>query len=148
MRQKSALLADLGNTPPVAEWSTPADDFEHGPPASDASIVDTEARLGTRLPEALASMYRANDGVYDQAGQWCVIWPLAQMIEAAGWLTNADGYPDLWIAFGDDGTGNPFCYQRVEGSITCLHMIEQVHQELAPSLADFWALLSSGAIKT
>lgn len=132
----------------MAEWSTPADDFELGPPASDAFIVDTEARLGTRLPEALASMYRANDGVYDQAGQWWVIWPLAQMVEAAGWLTDADGYPDRWIAFGDDGTGNPFCYQRVEGSITCLHMIEQVHQELAPSLADFWALLSSGAIKT
>ena len=141
-------MADLGHTPPVAEWSTPADDFELGQPASDASIADAEARLGTRLPDALAPMYRANDGVYDQAGQWWVIWPLAQVVEAIVWLTGRDGYPDRWIAFGDDGAGDPFCFQRDNGSITCLHMIEQVHQELAPSLTDFWALLSSGSIKT
>jgi hypothetical protein len=147
-RQKSAPLSDLGQTPHVAEWSTPADDFEHGPPASDASIAETEERLGTRLPDALASMYRATDGVCDRAGQWWVIWPLAQMVEAADWLQNADGYPDRWIAFGDNGAGDPFCFQRDDGSITCLHMIEQEHQNLASSFTDFWALMSSRAIVT
>lgn len=126
----------------------PADGFEHGPPASGASVAETEERLGTRLPDALVSTYRTTDGVYDKAGQWWVIWPLAQMVAAAAWLRSTNGYPDRWIAFGDNGAGDPFCFQRDEGSITCLHMIEQEHQELTPGLADFWAVMSNGAIRT
>jgi hypothetical protein len=147
-RGKRVRLWRISATPHVAEWSTPADDFEHGPPASGASIAETEERLGTRLPDALASMYRATDGVCDRAGQWWVIWPLAQMVEAADWLQNADGYPNRWIAFGNNGAGDPFCFQRDDGSVTCLHMIEQEHQNLASSFTDFWALMSSRAIVT
>jgi hypothetical protein len=132
----------------VADWSTPADDFEHGPPASGASIAETEERLGTRLPDALAAMYRATDGVYDRAGEWRVIWPLAELVEAAAWLRRTNGYPDRWIAFGDNGAREPFCFQRADGSITCLHPIGQEHQKLAPSLTDFWVLMASGSIVT
>jgi hypothetical protein len=132
----------------VAEWSTPADEFERGPPASAAMIDETADRLGTQLPDALASMYRATDGVYELAGQWWVIWPLAQMVESSAWLQGADGYPDRWIAFGDNGAGEPFCLQRDDGSVTCLHPIGQEHQKLASSLADFWVLMASGSIVT
>ena len=145
---KSAPLADLGQTPHVAEWSTPADDFEHGPPASDASIAEQRSDWALDCPMHSRRCTAPRMESATRAGQWWVIWPLAQMVEAADWLQNADGYPDRWIAFGDNGAGDPFCFQRDDGSITCLHMIEQEHQNLASSFTDFWALVSSRAIVT
>jgi cell wall assembly regulator SMI1 len=68
-----------------------------------------EAELGRSLPEHLRDLYRAGDGRFDRGGEWWVIWPLARAVadSLAAWRRGAL-VEDL-LAFGDDGTGNPFC---------------------------------------
>jgi hypothetical protein len=61
------------------------------------------------MPAHLQALYRAGDGRFDPTGSWWVIWPLARTVTESGdaWrrgTLNAD-----LLAFGDDGTGNPFC---------------------------------------
>lgn len=96
--------------------------------------------MGTLLPDPLVSLYRANDGVFDLSGQWWVIWPLARMVEAKAWLATFDGYLDRWIPFGDDGTGDPFCFHRENEAITRLTVIDGAHEPFAQGLADFWTM--------
>jgi cell wall assembly regulator SMI1 len=72
-------------------------------------LLEVEAALGAMLPDRLRAQYRVADGRYRQDGQWWVVWPLDRL---------AADNPDVWksgmlsrdlLAFGDDGTGNPFC---------------------------------------
>jgi cell wall assembly regulator SMI1 len=80
-----------------------------GEPCSPDRIAHAEATLGRSLPTDLVTLYRAGDGFFDESGQWHVIWPLHRVVDenSQAW---ADGRlrHDL-LAFGDDGTGAPFC---------------------------------------
>jgi hypothetical protein len=74
-----------------------------------AEVAEVEQRLSVRLPASVRGIYERSDGHWDEAGQWWVIWPLARLMETnqRAW---GDGTLDRdLLAFGDDGTGNPFC---------------------------------------
>ncbi|WP_250444155.1 SMI1/KNR4 family protein [Actinotalea sp. C106] len=73
-----------------------------------ARMAEVERTLGVSLPEPVRALYRVSDGWYSAAGEWFVIWPLRRLVEG-----NQDawelGLPRNLLAFGDDGTGDPFC---------------------------------------
>lgn len=72
-------------------------------------LADAERRLGVRIPESVRALYADSDGRHDDVGQWWVVWPLERLIAentrywSEGWLSLS------LLAFGDDGTGDPFC---------------------------------------
>ncbi len=74
-----------------------------------SGVESVERRLSVSLPAGLRCTPRATVAGQKPAGQWWVVWPLARLAEdnERAW---ADGKlaRDL-LAFGDDGTGNPFC---------------------------------------
>ena len=117
--------------------------LRRSPPATTEDLAKAEAALGTLLPEELVRLYQAANGQYSLHGQWWVIWPLDQMAEAVGWLRSVDGYLDDWIPFGDDGTGDPYCFHRADQSITRLSMIDLNHEQVAIGLPDFWTRVLS-----
>lgn len=83
-----------------------------GPPCRASDLADLVFRLGTEVPQDLQRLYRLGNGVFDEPGQWWVIWPLDRVTETCS-VAWADGsLPTNLIAFGDDGTGNPFCVAR------------------------------------
>ena len=84
-----------------------------GPAATPTVLREAERKLGRPLPAALDLLYLAADGLFNDAGQWWVVWPLTRVVDdtLAAWKTGLD---HGLIAFGDDGTGNPFCV-RITG---------------------------------
>ena len=74
-----------------------------------ADFADAERRLGVRIPNSLRALYSDGDGRYDDGGHWWVVWPIDQLVAEneeywrEGWLDRS------LLAFGDDGTGDPFC---------------------------------------
>jgi cell wall assembly regulator SMI1 len=85
------------------------DGYEVGQPATAQQINAVEEQLGSRLPRALRDLYEESDGIFAQAGQWWVIWPLDRLVEATQSAWNDARLPRPLVAFGDDGTGDPFC---------------------------------------
>src|SRR5205085_9053221 len=85
-----------------------------GRPLSVEAIERAEAELGSSLPEALRAVYVSGDGRYRDDGEWWVLWPLARVVEdtKAGWKNGS--LPHSVVAFGDDGTGDPFCIETDE----------------------------------
>jgi hypothetical protein len=67
----------------------------------------------------VASIYDGGDGRFSEDGQWWVVWPLDRLVDE-----NRDawdrGLPRDLLAFGDDGTGNPFCVQLATASADVL----------------------------
>ena len=79
-----------------------------------AALDAAEEALGLPLPPGFRAMYLDQDGRYRSGGDWWVVWPLARLVSSTvdGWRSGTLS-PGL-IAFGDDGTGSPFC-MRVDG---------------------------------
>ena len=117
--------------------------LRRNPPATTNELVKVENALGALLPDELVRLYKSANGYYSVHGQWWVIWPLDQMADAESWLRPIDGYIDDWIAFGDDGTGDPYCFHRADHSITRLSMIDRSHERVAVGLPDFWTIVLS-----
>lgn len=108
-----------------------------------------EAKLGLRLPEELRSLYRVSDGVFDAGGQWFVIWPLDVLVEENLRRHEAGLLPEDLVAFGDDGTGNPFCVEVGGPSgVNCWHPIDASKDRLARDVAEFWRGWTAGTILT
>jgi cell wall assembly regulator SMI1 len=107
---------------------------------TDEELQDAEANLGCHLPEKLARLYRLTNGVWDNPGQWYVIWPMVDVIQRnreAGQIETLAR--QQWIAFGDDGTGNPFCvHRRGGGAVYYWNLIDQQATLLADDLPSFW----------
>lgn len=131
------------NTHSVPEPTDDSSRYRWAGPASATKLIEVETELGSLLPDPLVALYRANDGLFDRDGQWWVIWPLAQMVEAKAWLAGFDGYLERWVPFGDDGTGDPFCFHRADQVITRLSMIDGIHETFADGLADFWTMATT-----
>lgn len=129
------------------DWRRMLRDAGHEPrPAATASaIAEVERTLGVTLPAELRDLYLASDGVYDASGEWFVIWPLADLLEH-----NQVWTPPHLLAFGDDGTGSPFCVARdgTSAEVLCWWAIDGEAAWLAPSIVEFWQGWSSGAITT
>jgi len=54
----------------------------------------------------------AADGLFSRRGQWWVIWPSGRIVEDNLRAWGASQLDTDLIAFGDDGTGNPFCITK------------------------------------
>ena len=78
----------------------------------DCLVSRAEQALGFALPDELRRVYTEGDGRWRPDGQWWVVWPVDRLIEdnKRAW-TEGLLASDL-VAFGDDGTGNPFCVAR------------------------------------
>jgi SMI1-KNR4 cell-wall len=93
-----------------------------------------------RFPDELRQLYLVGDGHWDEAGQWFVIWPLRDLQDRNAVLAEDNEWSttDL-VAFGDDGTGNPFCFRRGSGSsVFYWSHIDARATYLAPNVSAFW----------
>jgi hypothetical protein len=72
-------------------------------------IADAERRLGVRIPDSLRVLYGGGDGRYDDDGRWWVVWPIARVREENERYWREGLLDRSLLAFGDDGTGDPFC---------------------------------------
>ena len=79
------------------------------------SLEELEASLGVRLPSALRSFLGQHDGWYDAEGQWWAVWPRQRVAEDNEDAWRRGDLPTDLIAFGDNGTGNPFCVRHPGG---------------------------------
>lgn len=127
----------------MTQRDTDSSSFDPAPPLSAGDLAQAEKALGTLIPDPLVRLYRASNGTFDKQGQWWVVWPMAQMLESRTWLSEFSGYLHEWIPFGDDGTGDPYCFQRADDSITRLSMINGDHEPFAQDLAEFWTMVST-----
>ncbi|MFF2274014.1 SMI1/KNR4 family protein [Agromyces sp. NPDC058136] len=103
------------------------------PGATPTRIDDAEGRLHEVMPPSLRALYLQTDGVWHRDGQWDVIWPLQERIAR-------NGHPDarrFGLAFGDDGTGNPFCIDA-GGAIAYWSEINAESTWLSGDLESFW----------
>lgn len=83
-----------------------------GAPCSSARIAVGECSLGSALPDELVALYKAADGLFDEPGQWYVVWPLDRVVITNVQLWSEGLLDQDLVAFGDDGTGAPFCLRR------------------------------------
>jgi len=107
---------------------------------TDEELRDAEADLGCHLPQKLTSLYYRTDGVWDEPGQWFVIWALADIVARNREASQVEALArQQWIGFGDDGTGNPFCVARRGGeAVYYWSPIDQEATFLADDLPSFW----------
>lgn len=118
-----------------ARWAVLLDrpEVSTRPAASRAKLNAAEVKLDTRLPPSLRELYLQTDGVWDPAGQWYVIWPLDDVVARnAGTVGERAG-----VAFGDDGTGNPFSSKQTAVSATGLRSTPSTHA-LRRIWSPFW----------
>jgi cell wall assembly regulator SMI1 len=109
-------------------------------PVTPAGVDAAEGELAVTFPGELRALYLASDGVLDEPGQWFVIWPLADLVSRnqAAWAAGGSTRRRL-LAFGDDGTGSPFCVSRSEGpDVFFWNPVINEVTHLAPSLTSFW----------
>jgi hypothetical protein len=116
-----------------------------------ASIDDLhvcESTLGAPLPSDLRRLYLASNGVWDEPGQWFVIWPLADIAQRNRLANELEGPGrSRWIGFGDDGTGSPFCVARRGGAaVYYWSPIDHSATLLASGVAEFWAAWVAGTL--
>ena len=117
-----------------------ADGYRTREPAQRSALDQAEVALQVVLPDTLRDLYLATDGVFDEPGQWFVIWPIVELV-----TRNADAYAvegnrrRALVGFGDDGTGSPFCV-RSDGSdeVASWSAIDQQATHLADDLVSFW----------
>jgi hypothetical protein len=116
--------------------------------AATEAIEKTESALDATLPSALRDLYQASDGVWDEPGQWFVIWPLADVVERNRLARDVESSARAdWIGFGDDGTGNPFCVCRGNGDdVYYWSPIDQEATWLASDPAAFWQALVTDSL--
>jgi hypothetical protein len=75
------------------------------------NLEEAEQTLGVAFPALIRKLYDDRDGWWDAAGRWWVVWPLKRVVteNRAAWDEGVPSLPRALLAFGDDGTGNPFC---------------------------------------
>jgi SMI1/KNR4 family protein SUKH-1 len=123
-----------------------ADGYQTRPGASEESLAAYEEALRATFPAGLRKLYLASDGIYDQRGQWFVVWPLADLARRNEMLWS--GQPEL-LGFGDDGTAAPFCVPRDGGpGVFSWNPVEATPHWLANDVADFWEGWTAGEITT
>ncbi len=77
--------------------------------AAERGVAQAEERLGVLIPQPVRVLYAASNGRPSQTGQWDVVWPMASVIEWNESAWRGGTLPRHLLAFGDDGTGSPFC---------------------------------------
>lgn len=133
--QKMSVMNDEAD-PDATQWAKLLDRSElvTRPGTTRARLHTASAKLDVKFPVALSALYLQSDGVWDRDGQWYVIWPLNELVERHGDVAGARS----GLAFGDDGTGNPFCI-HADGSVSYWSEIDAEHTWLASDLESFWS---------
>ena len=148
------------------------DGYELSPDAGAGEIAAVEAALEAVFPEQLREVYQTSNGVFDQglnAHGWSatgnvgyhhelgnnwfvepsvgVIWPLEMLAQENMQRREVGVLPADLIAFGDDGTGDPFCVPR-DGSDGVFYWspIDGEATLLAGAIADFWSGWVAGTL--
>jgi hypothetical protein len=116
--------------------------------AAIEALEDCEAALGTTLPPALRDLQALSDGLWDEPGEWFVIWPLRDVVQRNRTAWHVEGAQrQEWGGFGDDGTADPFCFRRAGGNaVYYWSPIEQEATLLADDAASFWTALISSTL--
>jgi cell wall assembly regulator SMI1 len=129
---------------------TRAEGYRVGPGATAEDLARYEETLEATFPTPLRKLYLATDGVYDERGQWFVVWPLDELARRnqLHWAEEGAGRREL-LGFGDDGTGAPFCVPR-DGApgVFTWNPVEAAPHWLANDIEDFWTGWTTGAITT
>jgi hypothetical protein len=126
--------------------SLAADSYRLEPPPDSSVVERAESDLGVSFPAELRELYCESDGVFDTAGQWFVIWPLADVVARNSEAWAAQGLDRrALLAFGDDGTGDPFCV-RCDGSraVVVWSEIDGSTTYIADDIQRFWSAWRSG----
>ena len=119
-------------------------------PASADEVGRVEALLVAVFAADLRALYLVSDGVFDKAGQWFVVWPLAKVVERnqSAWV-EGDVTRRQLVGFGDDGAGAVFCVPRDgDGGVFVWGPIDQQAYRLAGTVAEFWSGWAMGMITT
>ncbi|WP_249998181.1 SMI1/KNR4 family protein [Actinoplanes sp. M2I2] len=118
-----------------------AEGFQLRPGATEENLAAYEKQLEACFPLQLRKLYLVSDGVFDERGRWFVIWPLSEL----PWRNQHDWGKDgarrcELVAFGDDGTGAPFCVPRDGGpGVFVWDPLTAAPQWLANDVGDFWS---------
>ena len=127
----------------LTDWHrllTTAVGFQLRAAASEEDLAFYEEQLQATLPLQLRRLYLVSDGVYDERGRWFVIWPLAALPgrNELDWAKDGPRRREL-VAFGDDGTGGPFCVPRDGGpGVFLWDALTPAPLWLANDVGDFW----------
>ena len=115
---------------------------------SEADLEVCESGLGVRLPSDLRELYLATNGVWDEPGQWFVIWRLEDVAKRNRLASEAEvAGRSEWIGFGDDGTGSPFCVDRLGGGAVYIwSSIDQRTTWLGAGVSEFWVSWVAGSL--
>jgi SMI1-KNR4 cell-wall len=126
-------------------------------PASADRIHEVEAALGVTLPEELAGVLRACDGVFGSHGLG-LIWPSARIVaDNLAFRANVD-FAELYMPFdpllffADAGNGDQFAFAITAGKIRRPDIFPWDHEDdtrkwVAPSLAKYLEWWSSGDLR-
>ena len=120
------------------------------PGATPSRIDRAETQLGACFPAQLRRLYEVSDGVFDQPGQWWVVWPVAEAVRRteSAWSDAGAGRRQL-VSFGDDGTGATFCVPRDGGAgVFVWHPVEAAPLWLANDVSSFWEAWTAGTLTT
>jgi SMI1-KNR4 cell-wall len=111
-------------------------------------IEQAELALSAPFPDELRQLYLVCDGYWDEAGQWFVIWPLRDLLDRNAVLAEDNEWSETdLVAFGDDGTGNPYCFSRGSGpAVFYWSHIDAQATYLAPDFARFWRGWTQGML--
>ena len=102
-------------------------------------LQDVEAALGVTLPSELRDLYSRGNGRYRTDGQWWVVWPIERLVTDTTRAWRDGTLNRGLLAFGDDGTGNPFCVQLVDSSRVLLWGWIDGHPVSSMSMSEFIA---------
>jgi hypothetical protein len=124
------------------------DNYLLGDPPDSGAVEQAESDLEVSLPADLRELFRNTDGVFDVAGQWFVIWPLADVVarNRQAWAARGLDRRAL-LAFGDDGTGDPFCV-ACDGSraVVVWSEIDDSVTYMADDIERFWSAWTAGTL--
>ena len=126
------------------------DDYQVRPAATEEDLARHAERLHVIFPPQLRKLYLVSDGVFDQHGQWFVVWPLSDLPgrNEPEWTAGGAGRREL-LAFGDDGTGAHFCVPRDGGpGVFVWNPVAAAPFWLANDVGDFWLGWTTGEITT
>ncbi|MFC0627088.1 SMI1/KNR4 family protein [Kribbella deserti] len=120
------------------------------PGCSEPRLAAAKRILDRTLPQDLHGLYRHTDGIYDISGQWFSMWRLTDLVSwnLTSWREGPSERRTL-LAFGDDGTGDPFCASLDrDPAVYSWSPVSQEATHLADNLEAFWPGWLSGQIGT
>jgi cell wall assembly regulator SMI1 len=107
---------------------------------NEDDLKAAESALGQPIPIPLRGLFTTANGRYRSDGEWWVVWPLERVVEVNVEAWRQATLPRRLLAFGDDGTGNPFCIAVTgEDEVVRWSWIDGDVERMEGAVADFLA---------